>query len=117
AGSTLLRFQTIDDFYGCRIYADGRGIKTGAGGGQFNCAGGQSGADGNAVDATFGVEPEVVDRFHLAAVVAAAPDGGAFEFKIDARFVSRATASLGIDDFDIKERDIGTVRLQSLRAD
>ena len=33
----------------------------------------------------------------LAAVIAAAPDGGTFEFEIDARFIIRAAAALGID--------------------
>src|SRR3569833_4586046 len=80
AVATLL-LQAVDDIDGGGIDGNRCGIQTGAGGGQFDGAGSRGGTEGDAVDAAFGVEPEIVHGIDFAAVVPAAPDGGAFEFE------------------------------------
>src|ERR1041384_7292659 len=71
---------------------------------QHHLARRECGADGDAVHAALSVDPEVVDRIRLAAVVAAAPDGRAVEFEIHARLGSRTALAVRIHDFDIEER-------------
>jgi len=73
-------------------------------------------ADGDAVDAALGVEVRVVGGFELAAVVTAAPDGGAGAGEVDARVVGGATDTLGVDDLEVDEGDVFAVGLEALGA-
>ena len=88
----------------------GRGCESGPPCGDGDAAGLQGGAKAGAVDAALGVEEGRVGASFLAAVITAAPDGGAGNFEIHARLVSRAAAAFGIHHFHIDERDIRAVR-------
>ena len=73
---------------------DGGGLQAIAFGGDGDGAGGEGGADGDAVDAELCVEVEVVGGVELAGVVAAAPDAGAGTGEVDAGVVGGARAGL-----------------------
>ena len=75
------------------------------------------GADGDAIDAAFGVEVEVVGGVDLAAVVAAAPDGGAGAGEVDAGVVGGAAVALGVDDFEVDQGGVLAVGLAGRGAD
>ena len=85
-----------------------------AGSGEGDCAGSCGGADGDAVDAAFGVEIEVIDGVKNATVVTAAPDGRAGEVKIDAGLIGRAALAFSIKDLKVNKGDIGAVGLEAV---
>ena len=62
----------------------------------------------------FGVQIKIVGRIDLAAVVSAAPDARAGAGKVDPRIVGRTALSFGVDHFEIDQRDVLAVGLQSL---
>ena len=74
-------------------------------------------ADVDAVDAQLGVEVEVVGGVELAAVVAAAPDGGAGAGEVDAGVVGGAAIAAGVEDFYVDEGGVLAVGLQAEGAD
>src|SRR5208283_2141120 len=102
---------------------DLRGFEAVAGGGDGDGAGrgiggaNEGGADGDAVDAALGVEVRVVGGVELAAVVAAAPDGGAGAGEVDARVVGGATMAVGVDDLEVDEGDVFAVGLETVGAE
>ncbi len=109
--------EAVGDGDGFGFDLDGGGGEAFAGGGEGDGAGGAGGADGDAVDATFGVEVEVVGGVGFSTVVAAAPDARAGHDEIDAVIIGGAALTFGIDDFDIEEGDITAIGLETVGPD
>src|ERR1035437_232466 len=74
------------------------------------------GADRPPGGAGFQIEVGIVGGLDLAAVVAAAPDAGAFHLEVHALLERGAAVALGIHRLDIDQGDIGAVGVQSAGA-
>ena len=100
-----------------RNYLDLGRLQTIAGSGDGDRAGGESGSDGHAVDAEFGVQVETVCGIDLSAVIATAPDCWAGAGLVDAGVVGGAAFSFRVEDFYIDEHCVPRVGLKTIRAD
>ena len=93
------------------------GLEAGACGRDSDGAGRSRGADGDAIDAALGLEVEVVGGVELAAVVAAAPDGGAGACEVDTSVVGGAALALCVEDLDVDECGVLSVGLEACGVD
>ena len=88
-------------------------LQSGAVGGDGNRARLQSGADSDAVDAAFEIEIGVIDGVRNAAVVSAAPDGGAGAAEVDAMLKGWAALAVCVDGLSVNQGDIGAIGQQA----